>query len=84
MKFVSVAKARNELSKILNSTRKEDIVITSWGKPKAALVNIEKMDFEDFLIARSERIQRSIEDSWKAYKRGEVFTFEDIMKKERA
>ncbi len=81
MKIIGVAEAKNGLSKLLDSTRKEDIIITSWGKPKVVLINIENENLEDYIISHSPKIRESIEKSWAAYKEGEVFTFDQIIKK---
>ena len=81
MKVVGVAEAKNGLSKLLNSTKKEDVIITAWGKPKAALINIENENLEDYILSNSPSIRESIEDSWTAYKEGRVFTFDEISKK---
>lgn len=81
MKVIGVTKAKNGLSKLLDSTRKEDIIITSWGKPKVVLINIENENLEDYIISHSPKIRDSIEKSWAAYKEGEFFTFDQIIKK---
>lgn len=81
MKVVGVAEAKNGLSKLLDRTKKEDVIITTWGKPKAVLINIENENLEDYIISHSPKIRESIEDSWTAYKEGKVFTFDQITKK---
>ena len=65
-----------DYQKLLNSAKKEDVMITVWGKPKAALINIENENLEDYIVSHSPRIRESIVDSWAAYNEGRVFTFD--------
>lgn len=81
MRFVSVGEAKNKLSEVLRDTKKEDIIITSWGKPKALLRSLEEEDLEDYIISHSKKIRKSIEESWEAYKRGEIVEFDEIVEK---
>ena len=72
MKFINVAEAKAKFSEVLRNSKNEDIIITSRGKPKALLQNLEEEDFEDFIIAHSQKVRKSIEKAWEAYKKGEV------------
>jgi len=80
MKFVSVAEAKAKFSEILRNSKNEDIIITSRGKPKALLQSLGEEDFEDFIIARSKKIRKKIEEAWEAYKRGKVIELEEVKK----
>ncbi len=81
MKFVSVAEAKAKFSEILRESKKEDIIITSRGKPKALIQSLEGEDFEDFLISHSRKIRESIEKAWEECKRGEVIPLEEFMRR---
>ncbi|MEA1964626.1 MAG: type II toxin-antitoxin system Phd/YefM family antitoxin [Candidatus Aerophobetes bacterium] len=78
MKFIPIREAKAKFSEILRDAKKEDIIITSWGKPKALLQNLEEEDFEDYIISHSKKIRDSIEKSWEAYKRGELTSLDEI------
>lgn len=78
MKFIPIREAKAKFSEILRDAKKEDIIITSWGKPKALLQNLEEEDFEDYIISHSKKIRDSIEKSWEAYKRGELTSLDKI------
>ena len=80
MKFVSVAEAKAKFSEILRKSKNEDIVITSRGKPKALIQNLEGEDFEDFIITHSKKIRESIEKAWEAYKKGDVVELDEMIK----
>ncbi len=81
MKFVSVAEAKAKFSEILRESKNENSVITSRGKPKALIQNLEGEDFEDFLISHSKRIRELIEKAWEECKRGEVIPLEELMRR---
>ena len=83
MKFISVREAKAKLSKILRDTTKEDIIITSWGKPKALLQKLGEEDLEDYIISHSRKIRDSIEKSWEAYKRGEITSLDKIIESKK-
>jgi len=72
MKFIPVREAKAKLSEILRNAKKEDIIITRWGKPEVLLQKFEEEDLEDYIISHSRKIRESIEESWEAYKRGEI------------
>lgn len=78
MKFIPVREAKAKLSEILRDTKKEDIIITCWGKPKALLQKLGEEDLEDYIISHSRKIRESIEESWEAYKRGETTSLGEI------
>lgn len=80
MKFIPIREAKAKLSKILKDAKKEDFIITSWGKPKALLQNLEQEDLEDYIISHSKKIRESIEESWQAYKKGEITSLDEAIK----
>jgi len=42
MKFIPVREAKAKLSEILRNAKKEDIIITRWGKPEVLLQKFEE------------------------------------------
>jgi len=83
MKFIPVREAKAKLSEILRDTKKEDIIITCWGKPKALLQKLEEEGLEDYIISHSRKIRESIEESWQAYKKGEIINLDEIVKSKK-
>lgn len=83
MKFIPVREAKAKLSKILRDTKKEDIIITCWGKPKALLQKLEEEGLEDYIISHSRKIRESIEESWQAYKKEEIISLDKIVKSKK-
>ena len=80
MKFVGVAEAKTKFSELLRKSKDEEIIVTSRGKPKVLIQNIEEEDFEDFIITHSKKIEKRIENAWEAYKKGEVIELEEVKK----
>ena len=83
MKFIPVREVKAKLSEILRDTKKDDVIITCWGKPKALLQKLEEEDLEDYIISHSRKIRKSIEESWEAYKRGESISLGEIIKSKK-
>ena len=69
VEFVNVRKLKNGLSAVLRRSRKADVVVTSRGKPKAILHSIDEEELEDYLMAHSKKFQKSLEASYREYKR---------------
>ena len=56
-----------KLSKYLKEAEKEDIIVTSYGKPRAVLHGLVGEDLEDYIISNSPTIRRKIEDAYREY-----------------
>lgn len=72
---VSVTKANSQLSKVLNRAAfaGERIVITSHGKPKAAVISIADLELlEDLEDAQAAR------EALEAHRAGETVPWEDV------
>lgn len=69
VQFVNVRQFKDHLSEALRWTRKGDVVVTLRGKPKAVLHGVSEEDLEDYLLAHSPKFQKSLETSYREYKR---------------
>ena len=67
--FVNVRELKNQTSAVIRLSRKGDVVVTARGKPTAVLHALREEDLEDYLLARSPRFLRSLEASYRDYKR---------------
>ncbi len=52
MKFANVRELKNKTSEILRKAEKEDVVITSNGKPRAIITAMTEEDFEDYFLGK--------------------------------
>ncbi len=58
MKLVSIAEGKAKLSEYVDECRRQAVVLTKHGHPRAALVPLEdEDDLERFLLARNPRFQ---------------------------
>ena len=69
VQFVNIREMKNSLSEIIRRAKKGDVVVTSRGRPKAILHGVAEEDLEDYLFAHSKRFQKSLEASYREYKR---------------
>ena len=61
MKFANVRELKNKTSEILRKAEKEDVVITSQGKPRAIITGVSEDDFDDYLLEHSGRLLNALE-----------------------
>ena len=69
VQFVNIRELKNGLSEVIRRTKKADIVVTSRGRPKAILHGISEEDLEDYLLAHSRKFQKSLDASYREYRR---------------
>ncbi len=67
MKFSNVRELKNKTSEILRKAEKEDVVITSQGKPRAIIQGITEEDFEDYMLERSPAFLTALEEARAEY-----------------
>jgi prevent-host-death family protein len=67
MKFTNVRELKNKTSEMLRKAQKEDIIVTSHGKPTAVITGVTEDDFEDYLLERSPAFQKALEKDRKEY-----------------
>ncbi len=69
VQFVNIREMKNSLSEIIRRAKKGDVVVTSRGRPKAILHGVAEEDLEDYLLAHSKKFQKSLDASYREYKR---------------
>jgi prevent-host-death family protein len=67
VKFANVRELKNKTSEILRSSEKEDVIVTSKGKPKAIIIGISEEEFEDYLLENSPRFQAALHEAREEY-----------------
>jgi prevent-host-death family protein len=61
MMTVGVKELKNRTSEYLRRAKKEGpVIVTSHGKPIAAVLSLEPDEVEDFLIAHNPKIRRAV------------------------
>jgi len=72
MKTATVRELKAKLSHYLKEVEKEDIIVTSHGKPRAVLHGLTGEGLEDYIISSSPIIRRKVEESYRDYLKGGV------------
>ncbi len=67
MRFANVRELKNKTSEILKLAEKEEVVITSRGKPTAIVKGISEEDFEDYLLENNPRFLTALEKAREEY-----------------
>jgi prevent-host-death family protein len=80
MKFANVRELKNKTSEILRKAEKEDVVITSKGKPRAIISKLSEEDFEDYLLERSPMFLKALEQAREEYSKVGGMSLEDYVK----
>ena len=81
MKFVTIRELKINGSKVIRSIKKEDAVITKYGKPTAILMPISEDDFEEFVIAHNPKLLREVANAYKEYKEKGGIELDEMVKK---
>lgn len=70
MKFASSRELKINANALLRKVRRgDDVVITQYGKPAAALVRVSEDGLEEFLVARHPKLFRELQVAYQEYKR---------------
>ena len=69
VRFVNIRELKGHVSAVIRRSRKGDIVVTSRGKPTAVLHAVTEEDLEDYLLAHSPRFLKSLQASYREYRR---------------
>jgi len=84
MRFANVRELKNKTSEILRYAEKEEVIVTSRGKPRAVIKGVSEEDFEDYLLENSPKFLSALEKAREEYlERGGV-GIEEYLKKRRA
>lgn len=80
MKTASVREIKSRFSHYLKEAKKEDIIVTSHGKPCAVLRGLSGEDLEDYIISNSPAIRKKVEESYREYIEEGGLSLDDIVK----
>jgi len=67
MRFANVRELKNKTSEILRFAEKEEVIVTSKGKPKAIIKGISEEDFEDYLLENNPKFLAALEKAREEY-----------------
>ncbi|MBN1664102.1 MAG: hypothetical protein JW943_10920 [Deltaproteobacteria bacterium] len=67
MRFAGVKELKQKTMDIIEASRKEDIIITAYGKPAAILHHITEDDLADYLVENDPAFKARIEDAFTEY-----------------
>jgi prevent-host-death family protein len=76
MKTMTVFEARNNFSRTLDAAEKDVVIVTRNGRPVAAIQRIDDDDLEDFLLERSEKFWKMIQQA----RRGKAVSLDSVRK----
>ncbi|MDD5243590.1 MAG: hypothetical protein PHU49_06190 [Syntrophorhabdaceae bacterium] len=68
MRFAGIKELKHKTMDILKKSKKEDIVITAYGKPAAILHYITEEDLADYLIENDPAFKARIEEAYAEYR----------------
>ena len=84
MKVASVRELKNQMSRFLKQAQKEDIIVTSRGKPIALISGLSSDDLEDYALVSDEELKFRLEAGIKAADEGKLVAIEDLIAKAEA
>ena len=65
MRFANVRELKNKTLEILKLAEKEEVVVTSRGKPSAIIRGITEEDFEDYLLENNPKFRDCLREGEK-------------------
>ena len=84
MRFANVRELKNKTSEILKLAEKEEVVVTSRGKPTAIIKGITEEDFEDHLLENSPRFLAALEKARQEYLELGGVSVDEYLKKRKS
>ncbi len=77
---VGVKELKNKTSEFLRKAKDEGpVIVTSHGKPVAAVIRLEPDEVEDFLLAYNPRIRAAVKRGMEDAKAGRVYSVEELL-----
>ena len=67
MRFAGIKELKQKTMELIKESRKEDILITAYGKPAAVLHYVDEDDLADYLIENDPEFKKKIEESYAEY-----------------
>ncbi len=83
MKFANVRELKNKTSEILRLSQKDDVIITTNGKPTAVVKGISEEELEDYLIENNPKFLKTLEDARKEFQKKGGVSPEEYLKKRK-
>jgi len=75
-----VRELKNKTSELLKKARTEgSVIVTSHGKPVAAVIPLDPEDVEDFLLAHNPKIQAAVRRGIEDAKAGRVYEVAELL-----
>ena len=84
MRFANVRELKNKTSEILKLAEKEEVVVTSRGKPTAIIKGITEEDFEDYLLENNPKFLAALEKARKEYLELGGVSLDDYLEKRKS
>ncbi len=67
MRFAGIKELKHRTMDILKESKKQDIIITAYGKPTAVLHHMTEDDLADYLIENDPAFKTRIEEAYTEY-----------------
>jgi len=83
MRFAGVKELKQKTMDLLKESKKEDVVITAYGKPTALLHHITDVDLADYLIENDPLFKRKVEEATAEYLKSGGISADDLVRKFR-
>ena len=84
MRFANVRELKNKTSEILKLAGKEEVVVTSRGKPTAIIKGISEEDFEDYLLENNPKFLAALEKAREDYMELGGISIDEYLKKRKS
>ncbi len=84
MRFANLNELKKKTSEILKLAAREEVVVTSRGKPTAIIKGVSEDDFEDYLLENNPKFLAALERARGEYIRFGGMSIEEYLKKRRA
>lgn len=81
VQFVNVRELKNRVSAVIRKAQKGDVVVTSRGKPTVVLHAVADDELEDYLLVHSPKFLRSVDASYREYRRKGGVSLETLLAK---
>ncbi len=81
MQFAGVKELKQKTMDILKRSKREDIIITAYGKPTAILHHVTEDELADYLIENDPAFKTRIEEAYGEYRARGGITAEALIKK---
>jgi len=84
MRFANVRELKNKTSEILRAAEKEEVVVTSKGKPRAIIKGISEENFEDYLLENNPKFLAALEKAREEYLELGGVSIDEYLKKRKS